>query len=146
MVLNYLLHGKTGVFPTPFLVRIPPSPSFTLFTAEREGFVPLFLIHLRQAQVHKNAGRGSRSVSDRLRALRRSHPSLSRKLISSLLRSCVVICGEGGIRTLGPLLGGQHISSVPHSTTLAPLHIFLHRSPIVIEHYPLDPCPPLAGL
>lgn len=31
------------------------------------------------------------------------------------------ICGEGGIRTLGPVLPGQHISSVPLSTTQAPL-------------------------
>ena len=32
------------------------------------------------------------------------------------------IGGEGGIRTLGPVLPGQHISSVPLSATQAPLH------------------------
>ena len=40
----------------------------------------------------------------------------------------VKICGEGGIRTHGPVLPGQHISTVPLSTAQPPLHATYLRS------------------
>lgn len=52
--------------------------------------------------------------------------------------------GEAGIRTQGPPYGRQLISSELHSTTLAPLHIFLGYKPgVVSKKYPTSISPNL---
>gem|GEM_PF-5154733 len=38
--------------------------------------------------------------------------------VSRQADGCDLVCGEGGVRTPGPPVGGQRFSRPPHSTTL----------------------------